>query len=71
MLLASLAGMTCLMRRNIGEIQPATGGPEFASRFIDEGLSVVRAIGRQPSSAFVAATRSALTARGSALTASM
>ncbi len=71
LLLASLAGITCLMRGNIGEIQAATGGPDFAMRFIDEVLRVVCAIGRQPSSAFVAAARSALTARGSTLTASM
>jgi 2-dehydropantoate 2-reductase len=71
LLLASLAGMTCLMRGSIGDIQAAAGGADFACRFVDEVLSVVRAIGRQPSSAFVATARSVLTAKGSTLTASM
>jgi 2-dehydropantoate 2-reductase len=70
-LLASLGGITCLMRGSVGEIQAATGGTEFALRFLDEVLTIVRAVCKSPSSEFVAAARAMLTAKDSNLTSSM
>lgn len=70
-LLASLGGITCLMRGTIGEIEAAPGGTEFASLFFDEVVSVVKAAGVPPSEAFLADARSALTAKGSPTTSSM
>jgi 2-dehydropantoate 2-reductase len=70
-LLASLGGITCLMRGSVGEIQAATGGTEFALGFLDEVLTIVRAVGKPPSNEFVAAARAMLTAKDSNLTSSM
>jgi len=70
-LLASLGGITCLMRGSVGEIVTATGGRDFAQRFFDEVVSVVRAVGKAPSNEFVGAARALLTAEDSKLTASM
>jgi 2-dehydropantoate 2-reductase len=70
-LLASLGGVTCLMRGNIGEITAAPGGAEFVLGFLEEVVSVVAAVGHPPSRDFLASTRSALTAKDSSLTSSM
>lgn len=70
-LLASLGGITCLMRGSIGEVEAAAGGREFALEFLAEVLSVVRAVGKPPSEAFLEAARALLTATGSSLTSSM
>lgn len=56
-LLATLGGITCLMRGNLGEVARAPGGTEFASGFFDEVLSVVTAAGQRPADAFVAETQ--------------
>jgi 2-dehydropantoate 2-reductase len=70
-LLASLGGITCLMRGNIGDVEAAPGGAEFALAFLHEVTTVVRAAGVAPTEAFLAATKGAITQKGSALTSSM
>lgn len=70
-LLATLGGVTTLMRGNIGQIAAAPGGVEFVSRFLDEVLAVVNAVGKSPSTAFVTSTRAALTTQGSSQAPSM
>ncbi|WP_245800299.1 ketopantoate reductase family protein [Thiomonas intermedia] len=70
-LLASLGGVTCLMRGPIGEVVACPGGKDFAEGLFDEVTAVVRAVGDAPSESFLQATREVLTAAGSALTSSM
>jgi 2-dehydropantoate 2-reductase len=70
-LLASLGGITCLMRGSIGEIEAVEGGREFARRFLGEVVSVVRLVGTAPSASFLEMAESLLTAPGSTLTSSM
>ena len=69
--LATLAGVTCLMRGSVGEIVAAPGGLDFIHRFLDEVAAVVTAAGHAPGAAFLEQTRALLTAQGSALTSSM
>ncbi|WP_315838405.1 ketopantoate reductase family protein [Bradyrhizobium prioriisuperbiae] len=70
-LLATLGGVTCLMRGTIGEIEVAPGGADFVLRFLDEVVAVVRAVGVAPGDGFLAATRTLLTTKGSPQTSSM
>lgn len=70
-LLATLGGITCLMRGNVGQIEAAPGGVDFSLRFLDEVTAVVNAVGKKPSEAFLADTKAQLTAKGSTLTSSM
>ena len=70
-LLASLGGITCLMRGTIGEIEAAPGGSAFALAFLDEVTATVVASGQTPSEAFLTAARTQLTQPGSPLTSSM
>jgi len=70
-MLATLAGITCLMRGSVGEIVGAPGGAEFVNRFLGEAAAVAAAAGHPPSETFLAQTRALLTAKGSPLTASM
>ncbi|HEX3573709.1 MAG TPA: 2-dehydropantoate 2-reductase [Rhodopila sp.] len=70
-LLATLGGVTCLMRGSIGEIEAAPGGAAFALRFLDEVTAVISAVGVAPNEAFLAATKAAVTQKGSTLTSSM
>jgi 2-dehydropantoate 2-reductase len=69
-LLATLGGITCLMRGNVGEIE-AAGGVPFVLRFLEEVVSVVTAVGHPPGDEFVASARAFLTAKGSTQTSSM
>ncbi len=71
MMLATLAGVTCLMRGSIGEIEAAPGGRDFVQRFFDEVVAVATAEGYAPGSVFLDETLALLTARGSPLTSSM
>ncbi len=71
MMLATLAGVTCLMRGSIGEIEAAPGGRDFVHQFFDEVVAVAAAEGFGPSAEFLEATRTLLTAQGSSLTSSM
>jgi 2-dehydropantoate 2-reductase len=70
-LLATIGGITCLMRGNVGEIEAAPGGVDFSLRFLDEVTAVVNAVGKKPSEAFLTDTKAQLTAKGSTLTSSM
>ncbi len=70
-LLATLGGVTCLMRGAIGEIEAAPGGADFVLRFLDEVVSVVGAVGVAPSETFVASARALFTTKGSPQTSSM
>jgi 2-dehydropantoate 2-reductase len=70
-LLASLGGITCLMRGNVGEIEVAPGGRDFVHRFLKEVVSVVTAVGHPPSEDFMANAQAKLTEKGSTLTSSM
>jgi 2-dehydropantoate 2-reductase len=70
-MLATLAGITCLMRGSVGEIVAAPGGSDFVNRFLDEAAATASAAGHSPSKDFLAHTRALLTERGSPLTASM
>ena len=70
-LLASLGGITCLMRGPIGEVAACSGGEELASGLLAEVAAVVRAVGDAPSPAFLQSTRELLSAEGSPLTSSM
>ena len=70
-MLATLAGITCLMRGSVGEIVAAPGGSDFVNRFLDEAAATASAAGHTPSEDFLAQTRALLTAKGSPFTASM
>ena len=70
-LLATIGGVTCLMRGAIGEIEAVPGGAEFALAFLDEVVATVTAEGHPPSEPFVTATRAAVRQKGSPLTSSM
>jgi 2-dehydropantoate 2-reductase len=70
-LLATLGGITCLMRGNIGEVVAASGGMSFVLSFLDEVVSVVSAVGQAPNAAFVETARVALTTPGSTQAPSM
>jgi 2-dehydropantoate 2-reductase len=70
-MLASLAGMTCLMRANVGEYLRAAGGESVALALLEECRAVARAEGYAPRPAEFDATRAMLTDRDSVATASM
>ncbi len=70
-LLASLGGLTCLLRGTIGEIVAAPGGTEIARAVLGESVAIATACGHAPSAAFVANATGMLTAAGSGLTSSM
>ncbi|MFY9642622.1 MAG: 2-dehydropantoate 2-reductase [Rhodomicrobium sp.] len=70
-MLATLAGITCLMRGTVGEIVAASGGSVFVNRFLDEVAATAAAEGHPPREAVLTDTRALLTAQGSALTASV
>ena len=50
-LLATMGGMCCLLRGNIGEIEAASGGRDFVLRLLAEVVRVVEADGIAPSAA--------------------
>jgi 2-dehydropantoate 2-reductase len=70
-LLATLGGITCLMRGSVGEVEAVPGGTALALAFLDEVIGVVRSVGRAPSDAFVAQAKGIVTAKGSKQTPSM
>jgi 2-dehydropantoate 2-reductase len=69
-LLASLAGVTCLMRASVGEIVRA-GGASVARAMLAEAVAVAAASGHGPRAKFLEATEQRLTDPGSAVQASM
>lgn len=70
-LLATLAGMTCLMRGNIGEIVATKGGAQQINHFLDECCATAHAAGTAPRDEAIALTRSVLTDPSSTMSASM
>jgi 2-dehydropantoate 2-reductase len=70
-LLASLAGMTCLMRAPVGAIVATAEGVALMGEFVAECTAVATAAGHAPRAAFLARTQGLLTERGSTFTASM
>jgi 2-dehydropantoate 2-reductase len=70
-MLATLGGVTCLMRGSAGEIVAAPGGSAFINQFLDEVAAVVAAVGVPPGKEPLAQIRATLTAQGSAFTSSM
>jgi 2-dehydropantoate 2-reductase len=69
-LLASLAGVTCLMRASVGEIARA-GGVPVARAMVAEAAAVAAAAGHGLRAKFLEATEQRLTDPGSAVQASM
>jgi 2-dehydropantoate 2-reductase len=68
--LATLAGITCLMRSSIGDIA-AAGAEHLALNLLEECRSIGASAGFAPRAEFLEQTRSSITAPGSLLTASM
>ena len=68
--LATLAGVTCLMRAAIGDIV-AAGGADLAASLLEECRSIAAAEGWAPRPAFLETALGRLTGVGSTLTASM
>lgn len=69
--LATLAGVTCLMRASVGDIMAAPGGREITLELLGNCLAVAAEAGHAPDEAANERTRQSLTEPGSTLTASM
>jgi 2-dehydropantoate 2-reductase len=71
LLLAALAGMTCLMRAPVGDIVATDDGQAMMLRMIDECAAAARHAGKPPRPQALDAARKMLTTKGSNFTASM
>jgi 2-dehydropantoate 2-reductase len=71
MFLASLAGITCLLRGSVGSIAAAPGGSAAALALLEECRAVAARSGHAPAEATLQRARHVLTETGSTLTASM
>jgi 2-dehydropantoate 2-reductase len=69
--LATLAGMTCLMRGSVGDILRADDGEALMLEMLAECNVVARAAGFEPRAEATQRSRTMLTERGSSFTASM
>lgn len=69
--LASLAGITCLMRAPVGDIMAAPGGLEATLDLLEECRRVAEAHGHTPNGAVLQRARAVLTEPGSGMSASM
>lgn len=69
--LASLAGITCLMRGSIGEIAAAPGGAAATLALLEECRAVAERSGHAPDQRVLERARAMLTEAGSSMTASM
>jgi 2-dehydropantoate 2-reductase len=69
--LASLAGITCLMRAPVGDIMAAPGGEQATLQLLEDCRSVAEHNGHAPNETVLARARGVLTEKGSALSASM
>ena len=69
--LATLAGITCLMRASLGDIGKALRGREASLGLLEEAKSVAAAHGYEPRTEYLTYIRGLLTQEGSPLTASM
>jgi 2-dehydropantoate 2-reductase len=70
-LLATLAGMTCLMRGAVGDIMAAADGEALMLRMLAECAAAARQAGQAPRQHVLEATAKMLTTRGSIFSASM
>ncbi|MEJ0072231.1 MAG: ketopantoate reductase family protein [Pseudomonadota bacterium] len=70
-LLATLGGITCLMRGHVGLVGAAPGGKAFILGVLDEVVAIATAVGYPPNPNFVATIRTQLTAPGSTQAPSM
>lgn len=70
-LLATLAGITCLMRASVGAIVATRDGKALTDELLAECSTIAAASGFAPRAEFLERTRGVLTARGSPFTASM
>jgi 2-dehydropantoate 2-reductase len=69
--LASLGGLTCLMRGKIGQIASTPTGKDMAREFLREVVTIIKAVGREPSPEFISTVEKQLTDEYSALASSM
>ncbi|HET8764547.1 MAG TPA: ketopantoate reductase C-terminal domain-containing protein, partial [Rhodanobacter sp.] len=69
--LASLAGITCLMRAPVGDIVAAPGGRAATLALLDDCRRVAAACGYEPADKVIDRAASMLTEAGSAFSASM
>ena len=70
-MLATLAGMTCLMRAAVGAIMATGEGEALMGEFLAECAAVATAAGYPPRAPFLARAQALVTERGSPFTASM
>jgi 2-dehydropantoate 2-reductase len=70
-MLASMGGVTTLMRGTVGDIEAAPGGVEFVHAFLDEVVAITTKLGHPPTSGFLANIRTMLTKKGSPQATSM
>jgi 2-dehydropantoate 2-reductase len=68
--IATLAGITCLMRGSFGDVA-AAGGADLSLALLDEGVQIATAAGFPPRNASVQAVRASATIPGNTLMASM
>ena len=69
--LATLGGITCLMRGTIGAIEAVPGGAALARHLLSECAAIASACGEAPGAEFLAQTERTVTAPGSGLASSM
>jgi 2-dehydropantoate 2-reductase len=69
--LSTLAGMTCLMRANVGEILATPDGKKLMRQYSDCAIEIARREGYAPRPEVLARFESVLNSSGSTLTASM
>ena len=69
--LASLGGLTCLMRGKIGQIASTPTGKDLARELLGEVVAIVKAVGRDPSPEFLSMAEKQLTDEHSDLASSM
>lgn len=69
--LSSLAGSTCLLRGDTGQINAAPSGTDAVHAIIDEAAAIISAVGIAPRPDYVAGTRAQLTNTEAPLSSSM
>lgn len=69
--LATLGGITCLLRGTVGEIEAAPGGADLARQLLSEAAAVAAASGHPPRDAPLERARAMVTTPGSNLASSM
>ncbi|MGH7155596.1 MAG: ketopantoate reductase C-terminal domain-containing protein, partial [Acetobacteraceae bacterium] len=70
-MLATMAGMTCLMRASVGDIMRADDGEALMVQMLEECDLVAQAAGHRARPEFIARARGLLTEKGSSFAASM